>query len=428
MRTKPYLINVNPREHCILTQPELSHLPVSLRLYTPIYDGIGKDRVKPYSPAKVNFTFTIANTMLKLPESTSPSPSTPPRGIKAGYWPSWRAEKFPPSAISTSYFTHLFYAFVVPDANNYQILITQTDDKWMKNFTATLHAKTPGAKAFISIGGGTASPHTLSNMASNPDSRAAFINSSVSVARKYGFDGLDLDWEFPHTPQDMSNLSLLFKEWHEAIENESSISGKPQLFLSAAVYFASNFFLSNIPRAYPVEAMSKYVDFVSPMCYDYHGSWDTSVTGEHALLYDKASNISTSYGISSWIKAGIPPRKLVMGLPLYGRTWQLKSPSENGIGAPAVGTGPGNNGVMKYIDIVEFNVTNAEGVVFDEQTVSMYSYAGTDWIGYDGPASIEKKVEFAKAQGLGGYFFWALGYDKDFTLSKTASDTWDEEI
>ena len=357
--------------------------------------------------------------MLKLPESTSPSPSTPPRGIRGGYWPSWRAEKFPPSAISTSYFTHLFYAFVVPDANSYQLLITQTDDKWMKNFTATLHAKTPGAKAFISIGGGSASPHTFSNMASNPDTRAAFINSSVSVARKYGFDGLDLDWEFPHTPEDMSNLSLLFKEWHEAMENESSISGKPQLFLSAAVYFASNFFLSNIPRAYPVEAINKYVDFVSPMCYDYHGNWDTSVTGEHALLYDKASNISTSYGISSWIKAGIPPKKLVMGLPLYGRTWQLKSPSENGIGAPAVGTGPGINGIMKYIDIVDFNATNAEGVVFDEQTVSMYSYAGTDWIGYDGPASIEKKVEFAKAQGLGGYFFWALGYDKDFTLSKT---------
>lgn len=367
-------------------------------------------------------------SMLKQPETTSPSPSTPPRGVKGGYWPSWRAEKFPPSAIPTSYFTHLFYAFVVPDANSFQLLITQTDDQWMGNFTATLHAKTPQAKAFLSIGGGTASPNTFSNMASNPDSRAAFINSTISVARKYGFDGLDFDWQFPNTPQDMSNLSLLFKEWREAIENESSISGKTKLFLSAAVYFASSFFLSNRSTAYPIEAINKYVDFVSPMCYDYRGSWDTSVTGEHALLYDKASNINTSYGISSWIKAGVSPEKLVMGLPLHGRTWQLKSSSDNGIGAPAVGTGPGSDGIMFYTDIEDFNVAKDATVVFDAQTVSTYSHAGADWIGYDGPQSTEKKVEFARAQGLGGYLFWALGYDKNWTLSKIASNAWGEEI
>uniref|UniRef100_A0A2N9FWM5 GH18 domain-containing protein n=1 Tax=Fagus sylvatica TaxID=28930 RepID=A0A2N9FWM5_FAGSY len=157
--------------------------------------------------------------MQKQPETTSPSPSTPPHGVKA-----------------------------------------------------TLHTKTPQAKTFLSIGGGTASPNTFSNMASNPDSHAAFINSTISVAGKYGFDGLDFDWEFPNTPQDMSNLSLFFKEWREAIENESSISGKTKLFLSVAIYFASSIFLSNIPRAYPIEAINKYVDFVSPMCYDYRGS------------------------------------------------------------------------------------------------------------------------------------------------------------
>ncbi|GMY35688.1 class V chitinase CHIT5a-like [Fagus crenata] len=79
-------------------------------------------------------------------------------------------------------------------------------------------------------------------------------------------------------------------------------------------------------------------------------SWDTSVTGEHALLYDKASNINTSY----------------------------------------VGTGPGNNGIMIYTDIEDFNVANDAAVVFTAQTVSTYSHAGTNWIGYDGPQSTEK--------------------------------------
>ena len=63
-------------------------------------------------------------------------------------------------------------------------------------------------------------------------------------------------------------------------------------------------------------------------------------------------------------------------------------------------------------------MANDAAVVFNARTLSTYSHAGTDWIGYDGPQSTEKKVEFARAQGLGGYFFWALGYNKNWTLSK----------
>nr|DAD27364.1 TPA_asm: hypothetical protein HUJ06_028832 [Nelumbo nucifera] len=154
----------------------------------------------------------------------------------------------------------------------------------------------------------------------------------------------------------------------------------------------------------------------------------TSATGSHALLYDSTSNISTSYGVQSWIDAGVPLSKLVMGLPMYGRTWKLKDPSANGIGAPAVGVGPsrpGDSGVLLYHEVVDFNAANGATEVFDEKTVSTYSYAGADWIGYDNATSIRYKVEFARAKNLGGYFFWALGYDKDWTLSKEASRTWD---
>lgn len=147
------------------------------------------------------------------------------------------------------------------------------------------------------------------------------------------------------------------------------------------------------------------------MCFDYHGSWNTSQTGAPAALYDPTSKISTSYGIESWIAAGVPAEKLVMGMPLYGRSWELKDTSENGIGAPAVAVGPGEQGVMVYSGIVEFNTNNNATVVYDARVVSAYSYAGTSWIGYDDPRSVAAKVEFAKARKLGGYFFWALGYD-----------------
>ncbi|KAK9100368.1 hypothetical protein Scep_023798 [Stephania cephalantha] len=292
------------------------------------------------------------------------------------------------------------------------------------NFTTTLHKKKPWAKTLLSIGGGGSNSSAFAAIAANPSLRATFIASTINVARTYGFDGLDLDWEFPATQQDMSNLATLFVEWRTAVDKESVTSSRPRLLLSAAVYFASNFFLSSTPRAFPADSINKNLDFVNAMCYDYRGSWDTSATGAHALLYDRTSNISTSYGVGSWIRAGVGSRKVVMGLPLYGRTWQLKDPTAHGIAAPAVGVGPGPEGVLTFREIVDFNGRNNATTVYDADTVSTYSFAGNAWIGYDGVWSVRRKVRYAKAHRLGGYFFWALGYDKEWTLSKTASVAW----
>ncbi|KAL3587104.1 hypothetical protein D5086_013971 [Populus alba] len=56
------------------------------------------------------------------------------------------------------------------------------------------------------------------------------------------------------------------------------------------------------------------------------------------------------------------------------------------------------------------------------QTVSYYSYAGGFWAGYDDSVTIDWKAQFARSRGLGGYFFWALGQDKDWIISKQGKD------
>ncbi|KAL3497875.1 hypothetical protein ACH5RR_040607 [Cinchona calisaya] len=75
--------------------------------------------------------------------------------------------------------------------------------------------------------------------------------------------------------------------------------------------------------------------------------------------------------------------KLVMGMPVYGRTWQLKDPNDHGIGASTVEVGPGSGGIMQDKDIVDFNLENKATMVYDNTTVSTYSYAGTSRIGYE---------------------------------------------
>lgn len=336
----------------------------------------------------------------------------PFKGIKAAYWPSFDA--FPASSIDTAYFTHIYYAFLLPEPETYRLNLTSFDQVKIPEFMHSLRTRNPPVKTLLSIGGGGNDPVVFSKMASTVATRAIFINSTIEVGRRYGFDGVDLDWEFPANDEDMSNLALLYQQWQKAIIAEAKICGKPRLLLTSAVYYASKF-VSDEPRSYPADAIRKYVDWVSPMCFDFHGSWE-NFTGAHSALYDRNSNFSTSFGIGSWIQSGVPPEKIVLGLPLYGKTWNLRDPNVNGIGGPAVGVGPGD-GILSYNQIVEFNSHNDEAVVFHGKTVSFYSFAGDSWIGYDDATSIRMKVQYAWSMGLGGYFFWALGQDRDWALS-----------
>ncbi|KAE8687651.1 putative Glycosyl hydrolase family protein with chitinase insertion domain [Hibiscus syriacus] len=346
--------------------------------------------------------------------------SPPP--VKAAYWPSW-SKNLPPSAIDTTLFTHILYAFLMP-SNTYKFEIPTSTTLQLSNFTTTLRRKNPSPKTLYSIGGGGTDSHLFARMASDAKSRQAFITSSIETARRFGFDGMDLDWEFPENPKDMQNLAVLFSEWRRAIVHEAKTTRRAPLLLTAAVYFSVEFFLDETYRKFPVWSINQNLDWINVMCYDYHGSWDSSQTGAHAALYDPNSKISTSYGLRSWIKAGLLKSKLVMGLPLYGKTWVLKDPNSHEIGSAAVSVGPGDDGVLTYVEIEEFNEKNGGKVEHDMETVSTYSYAGSVWVGYDDAISTTMKIGFAQGLGIRGYFFWALGYDSDWKISRQASRAW----
>lgn len=337
------------------------------------------------------------------------------RGVRSAYWPS--GDDLSPSSINTSYFTHILYAFIQPEPISYNLKITKSDKKYVSQFIKGLRYRNPRVKTLLSIGGGGSNSTLFSEIASQKQNREIFINSTIHVARKYRFDGVDLDWEFPKDEKDMFNLGLLYEEWYNALVAEAKVRRKSRLLLTSAVYYNSTIrLIGNGPRSYPAQEIKKYLDWASPMCFDYHGAWANN-TGFNAALYDPQSEINTHFGIGSWIKWGVPPEKLVMGLALYGRTWELKDPNVNGVGAEAVGPATDTDGSMNYDEILKFNKENGANVVYDEVAVSFYSYAGITWIGYDDGPSITTKVGFAKSLGLQGYFFWALGKDKDWSVT-----------
>lgn len=101
----------------------------------------------------------------------------------------------------------------------------------------------------------------------------------------------------------------------------------------------------SIISGYDVPQLSKYFDYISVMTYDFHGHWDKA-TGHVAPLYyvpgDTYDYFNANFSLNYWIEQGADPKKLIMGMPLYGQSFTLTDPSKRGLNAPA--SGPGEAG------------------------------------------------------------------------------------
>lgn len=340
--------------------------------------------------------------------------------VKGGYYRGGTSSLFPASGLDATLYTHLFYAFVQWDNTTDKLTVPSANLGEMQSFSADVKSTNPEVLTLISISapGEEFGPVLLSNA-----SRTAFINSSISLARSLNFDGLDLDWEFSQSQAEMDAFGSLIGEWRQAAVAEGNQTSRTPLLLTAAVYFNATILYTG-KGSYPTAAIAENLDFVNIMTYDYHGTWDVNQTGANTNLYDPSSVVSTDHGITSWLEAGLPPDKAVMGLTLYGRSWTLEDEKEsNGLGAPATAAGPAqpksqDPGVFYYSEVVSFIAENEATVVHNMSEVTGYCYADNVWVSYEDPYIVSNKVLYAKSRSLRGYFFWMISQDNDFEVSK----------
>ncbi|KAG6494426.1 class V chitinase CHIT5-like [Zingiber officinale] len=360
----------------------------------------------------VPFAARLTHSMASSPPSSA--------AVKAGYWPAFGSAVSPPSDAALSLLTHVYYAFVQVDPATACVALTANDSLALPLFAAAAHGHVSPVKAILSVGGASAiASANFARIAANASARSAFAASAVAVAGEYGLDGVDIDWEYPQSPQEMSDYVALFSE----LRREAGAAGRC-LLLTAAVHYSATApgkTVEAYPVSYPAAEMAAELDWVNVMAYDLHGNWDATATGAHSGLFDAQSDLSASYGLATWLSAGMPAEKLVMGVPLYGRTYNLTDGEEHGIGAPARGVGPGDAGVLTLSEVVEFNGKNRATVVHDEAKVATYSFAGETWISYDDSWSATRKAEYARGIGLRGYFLWAIGFDEDRIISRAGT-------
>ena len=291
--------------------------------------------------------------------------------------------------------------------------------------------RNPDLKVMIACGGWGADG--FSDMALTAEGRAKFIASASEFIKKYGLDGLDMDWEYPGISgagtmarnEDTKNFTFLMKGLREMLDTFDT--PKVLTFASAGWKRYYDFI--------EINEVMKYADYTNVMTYDLV-SGVSEYTGHHTALgdvsiqdiagtpfhkhldslYQNGRNSdpnprSTQKIVEYLIKESVDPKQIVIGGAFYGRVWKGVVPENNGLYQRSGGM---HIGWLAYHQIREtYEADPNFKRYWDDNAEAPYMYNAVDslMLSYDNTVSVAKKTKYAMDKGLGGIMFWELGND-----------------
>ena len=277
------------------------------------------------------------------------------------------------------YMTHINYAFghVNESFNGVKI-----DNEERLRQIVDLRKQKPELKVLLSIGGWGSG--RFSEMAANDEYRCAFAADCDRVVKEFALDGIDIDWEYPtssmanisSSPDDTENFTLLMQDIRAAIGNEKELT-------LATVASA---------RYIDFKAILPSVDFVNIMAYDM-----ASAPKYHSALYPSghSGDITSDGAVTAHLKAGVPPSKLVMGMPFYGR---------------------GGDGYPSFQDYNKVGNTDTQYTEkWDEVAQVPYLADKNDTLvfGFENPRSLAIKCQYILDKDLLGGMYWDYSGDNE---------------
>ncbi|WP_368485868.1 glycosyl hydrolase family 18 protein [Pseudoalteromonas sp. SD03] len=321
-----------------------------------------------------------------------------------GYFTSWRngandQPSYLVNDIPWDKITHINYAFAHVDANN-KVSIGDpnsannpaTNMEWPGvigaemdpefaykghfNLLNKYKKQHPHVKTLVSVGGwaetggyfdetgrvesgGFYTMTTHADGSVNYEGINAFAKSTVEFIEKYGFDGVDIDYEYPSSMNDSghpddfpisnarraglnASYQVLMKKVREELDRAGEAAGKHYLLTIASP--SSGYLLRGMETFQAV----KYLDYVNIMSYDLHGAWNSHV-GHNAALFDTGLDseltqwnvygtkefegigyLNTDWAVR-YFRGAMAAGRINIGIPYYTRGFKDVSGGTNGL-------------------------------------------------------------------------------------------------
>ncbi|KAM7214753.1 hypothetical protein V8F06_009825 [Rhypophila decipiens] len=227
--------------------------------------------------------------------------------------------------IDTSKFNHLHFGFGTLTPDTYEVGVGDA----LATYQFEQFKRVPNAKRILSFGGWAFStePATyfILREGVKRENRMKMATNIANFIKKHELDGVDIDWEYPGAP-DLPEFDPGKKEDGQnylefLVVLKNLLPGKSVAIAAPASYYYL--------KQFPIQAISRVVDYIVYMTYDLHGQWDhgSKYTQEGCelgnCLRSQVNLTETRQALAMITKAGVPGNKIVVGVTSYGRSFNM---------------------------------------------------------------------------------------------------------
>lgn len=263
-------------------------------------------------------------------------------------------------------------------------------------------ASVSGTKVLLSIK--SFDNTTIDNITSNPVAANKLTGQLLTLIKQYNLDGINIDFEY-FTDTNFPTSKYLAKFLEEL--SAKLKKDNPKIIISIDV----NATVVVRDKAYNMTEISKAVDQVILMAYDYRGQ-NSIRAGPTAPIDGEINEHSIRESVES-LSGRVANNKLILAIPFYGYEWQTFT------NKPKSFTIEGSGALATYKRAKELlrernDIIKSWDDISKSPWLSYIQYGGIYQIYYEDDRSIAEKTKFAKEKNMGGIAIWALGYEGDY--------------
>lgn len=283
-------------------------------------------------------------------------------------------------------------------------IVTHSHSSKLDMWKERAYKQNPDIKFVFTVANGNI--QVFESWFSSPARAKTLANEMLSIIETYGYDGLDIDYEFPQGGNNPKTNYVKFMQYmREGFDALSEKNGKEYILSMAVPAGTWAFSLFNMTE------LSKYVSYFNIMSYDLHvGTATKNITHHHTNpMADSTPGFegaSVEEDIALYREMGIPDDQIVVGIGMYARRWtNVEAGSTNGLYQPGILDETTNEAYLHFSDI-RSRYENKNGYVkyWDDVTKSPWLYNAEKkvFLTYDDEQSAQIKCELAGKAGIGG--------------------------